>query len=376
MKVNNKMGKHDNLIVGAVVIGIIALAAGWIPILGTATPGAAQTGAAPAQGQQYQQAAPASGPIQTITDTTLKLSPYDHYAPGAIVDTEGVVISNPVVTGTPNSGNSALTGSFELDSGALSTATVTLAPSKNVTIALWANRQTTDVSGNAITVASDKNWYGTVVNYQLANASTDTFTIPTVTNPNTLDGSTLEPKTLKGLFSDGAVTVYTKNQDGSVNSASNQFNMSASDTQTLTFYLKGPSKSCFGDPYAMLPNPTGTTKGIVMDLNYNTSQIDRVSIAGASSTGITYDMAGIAEESYELPISALCNSDERAFNMEITSGGSYAATVVTARIRDPQLYYQEDGGTVPVGFRFAVVDETDKLDLGTGNPENILAYAN
>lgn len=279
-----------------------------------------------------------SVPIQqTVSSTTLSLAPFDYFAPGVTLDVEGVV----------QKGSGTLK-----DSGALATDTVSVNPGDTLFIAMWAQLQTTAIDGStSISVVSDANYYGWKGNVVIPFAPTYSFT--------------------KALYKETDYSYWVTNPDGQVNASGTQWDMGASETDTVEITLKGPSSACYGNPYAI-----NDQVGLDFVIDANTALWTKIEILEGTSTGMPAPYLGTGDWSYELPFSSVCGTtDKKTLNLRGTTGSAApvsATADINYYIMDPQLYYQEDSGTTPVGFRYSTFDETDQGDLGLPNTKRTL----
>lgn len=328
--------KAEHYIAGLILVGLFGLIFFQQP---TTTPGAI-TGAVTGEQPTGQQPPTNGVPVtQTISSTTLSLAPYDFFAPGVTLDVEGVI----------QRGNGTLK-----DSAALATDTISVNPGETLAVAMWAQLQTAGIDGStAVSVVADANYYGWKGNIVIPYAPTYSFT--------------------QALYKETDYSVWETNPDGQVNASGTQWNLGTNETDTIEITLKGPSNACYGNPYA---SNDGVNFDLVIDAN--TTVYTKIEVLEGTSTGMPSPYLGTGDWAYELPFSSVCNTNKQTINLRATTSGTAlvdATADITYYVMDPQLYYQEDAGTTPVGFRYSTFDETDQSDLGLPNTAGI-AYVN
>lgn len=287
-----------------------------------------------------------SGTQQTVSDAVLKLSPYDKYAPGPVLDIECVLSSN---------------GTIAFDTGSASTATATRSPNEKLLVACWDDGQTTDISGTSITIDTSNDWYG----YK------EQITLPVKGTPIwPIDFQTSYVGNYKEAAWDGN---FITNPDGTLNSAS-QLAVGSNGDKTVTITLSGPAKAAYGDPYAAADGV-----GMVFSSDFNTENWGTVEITEATliagtakrigevqKVSVSGHRVGTDQVAYRLPYAALGQGDELALKLHFITKSDVNPSIdadINFMILDTSMYFDEEG----TGFKYAVEDLEDDVDIGQTN---------
>jgi len=291
---------------------------------------------------------PSTAAIQrtiTVDTVTFALHPYDVFSPGATIDIEGVVMK----------GNDV-----KFDSDNLANETVALRPLETYTIYMWDDGQTTDLSGNSISLDSTYNWYG----YQA------TITMP-------FSGEATFPGDFEtdyvGNYKQGTPSSYVKNPDGTVNSSSNQQDLGAGDVKTFILHFDAPNNAAYGAPEAKKYGAY-----LMLACDYNVDLYNSVEMTSAIYDGKTYEV----REATNYPdyntavfdwvgeivgLSGIVDNKalEIGLTVEVANVEPADATAdITCYLLDPQLWYDSTNGT---GFHWGVDDSEANTDVGQDN---------
>jgi hypothetical protein len=272
--------------------------------------------------------------VQQVNTSTLTLVPYNKYAPGTAVDAECALLR----------GSSVI-----FDSDAVASETKALSPGEHLKVACWDDGQTTDLSGTAISLDSNNDWYGYLGDITVPFAPTATF-------PEDFETD------FDGLYKEGTLSAYITNPDGTLNSSS-AYALSAGQVKTFNVTLTGPNDASFGSPYS--------NKNVVVYFDYNTATTGpwdsiEVTSKGAKKVSVPDHNLGTADAAYELPFNSVADNAEATFKITVTVDGTYQPVAhfgedINMWIADPTLYYDSTKGN---GFKYGIEDEEDASLIG------------
>ena len=316
------------------VLPVVAILAVLYFLAGGQIPGVSQQAAVqvPAT-QEVKQSVPTPGTYVTVSDVTFSASPYDHFTPGVTIDLEVVLQKD---------------GSTIWDTDNASSATKTLSPGSKYMLYMWDDSQTTNLAGTAISLSGTE-YYGYSTEITIPSKTSVVFPADFETD-------------YSGSYKTSAYSLYVKNPDGTINSSSNEADLSAGDVKTFTLVFEGPNNASYGDPYS--------TANMVLacDFNYVLHEKSKLSVSvdgvDAPETSVPSVYTGTVDKAFELPFNSLIDNAEKEVKLTTEIDDSYDPVDATADLNcylmDSALWHNADTGEFLYG-----VDNTDTdTDIG------------
>ncbi|MHA1685176.1 MAG: hypothetical protein ACTSYD_02085 [Candidatus Heimdallarchaeaceae archaeon] len=290
--------------------------------------------------------------IRTINVSSVTFKPRvaDVFAPGAPVDVECVIQED---------------GTTIYDSDNIASENATLEPGSTYLLACWDDGQTTDLSGNSISLDSSNDWYGYMTYITMPIKSEATFP--------SKDFKTGGKVPFVGMYKEASpASSYVKNPNGEINSTT-QADLSADDIKNFKFVIQAADNAAFGDPYA-----ANDGKYLQFACDYNLDGFDDMKGVSAEYDGVTYRMVestdkpdynqSVFDVIYDIEgLSGIVDNKELTItwtvdvsNLEPTDSGCN----FTCYLIDPALYYDSTEGH---GFKYDTDDSEDNADIGIAN---------
>ncbi len=149
------------------------------------------------------------------------------------------------------------------------------------------------------------------------------------------------------LAKEGAVSMTVWNEDGSVNGASNEQDITAGETISLDLQAKETTDdAAFGAP--------DSNVNMVACFDYNTSQIESVEVVGGTKTGVPDTYVGTCEDAYSIPIHTLGKFEKYKFSVSIKAKpdlttNSTLTNDINVKLLDPALFINSETGQPEYG---------------------------